>query len=79
MSDHVSVMIMVLKRPILSEMYPENERPNADPLICKISEGLTKEEGAAIFKRRAGLRIQDCDDVEACLAAKALLKAVSWQ
>jgi hypothetical protein len=30
---------MVLKRPILSEMYPENERPNAEPLTSKISEG----------------------------------------
>ena len=75
-SDHVSVMIIVLKRPIRSEMYPENERPNADPLTSKISEGL---KGGQYVTKGADLRIQDCDDVEARLAAKPLLEAVSWK
>jgi hypothetical protein len=76
-SDHVSVIIMVLNRPILSEMYPENERPNAEPLTSKISEG--RKGGGQSATERADLRIQDCDDIEARLATKTLLKSVSWQ
>jgi len=68
---------MVLKRPILSEMYPENERPKAEPL-SKISEGRKGGRGQSPTKR-ADLRIQDRDDIEARLAAKALVKSVSWQ
>jgi hypothetical protein len=68
---------MVLNRPILSEMYPENERPNAEPLAGKISEG--GKGGGQSATERADLRIQDRDDIEARLATKTLLKSVSWQ
>jgi hypothetical protein len=68
---------MVLNRPILSEMYPENERPNAEPLTSKISEG--RKGGEQSATERADLRIQDRDDIEARLTTKTLLKSVSWQ
>jgi hypothetical protein len=70
---------MVLKRPILSEMYPENERPNAEPLTSKISEGKRGGGWGQSATKRADLRIQDRDDIKARLAAKTLLKSVSWQ
>ena len=76
-SDHASVIIMVLKRPILSEMYPENERPNAEPLTSEISEG--RRGGGSPQQKGADLRVQDRDDIEARLAAETLLKSVSWQ
>ena len=45
MRDQVKVRIMVLNLPYRSEIYPENERPKAEPLL-RVSEENTKVESA---------------------------------
>jgi len=61
---------MVLKRPMRSDMYPERDRPSAEPLKIPISENQAENDQCSQMLRY--LRIQNCNNIEASLAAEAL-------
>lgn len=66
---------MVLKRPMRSDMYPERDRPSAEPLEIRISEDQEPhDQRPQMFQY---LRIQDCNNIKASLAAEALQQSIS--
>jgi hypothetical protein len=61
---------MVLKRPMRSDMYPERDRPSAEPLKIPISENQAEHDQCSQMLKY--LRIQNCNNIEASLPAEAL-------
>jgi PleD family two-component response regulator len=66
---------MVLKRPMRSDMYPERDRPSAEPLKILISEDQAAHDQRSQISQY--LRIQNCNNIEASLAAEALQQSIS--
>jgi hypothetical protein len=66
---------MVLKRPMRSDMYPERDRPSAEPLKIPISEDQAEYDQRSQILRY--LRIQNCNNIEASLAPEALEQSIS--